>query len=393
MCVIIGLTKGQAFPYDKLKHAALNNPHGFGIVTVTDKKLQVYHKFDENGNDPDVVARQLELRKDSDMTWLHLRFGTRGEKDKANTHPFTSFNEGDNRVEFMHNGGLNKWGTVGDTVRSDSRMFNENLLVPLLKKFGGDTEDVILEGILEEYFGYSNRGLLISSKYDPMLLGKWETITVKVGDEDTKVVVSNNDYFNHTQVHRCTEHYKPKPTPMLQHQRDSLPWAPHKMAGDNKNESYPFGTAAMETVKVTPVASIMPPSAPINLVKEETEKNTKSGAVEPKKPRYRMGREVTDLKDVDLTKTGRFLSPSDLNGLFDTNGGELDDELVGYIACLSGTEFFSYVTQNPRAAAKLLEHVFMRCESLITDNDRLEDDKLQASHRIINLRKQLGEIQ
>ena len=389
MCVIIGLTKGQAFPYDKLKTATLNNPHGFGIVTVTDKKLNVYHKFDPNGNDPDIVARQLELRKDADMTWLHLRFATRGEKDKTNTHPFTSYNEKNGRVEFMHNGSLNKWSTPNDTVRSDSRMFNDNLLVPLLKKFDGNTEDIVLEGILEEYFGLSNRGLLISSHYDPMLLGKWETFDA----DGTKIVVSNSDYFNFTQAHRCTDHYKPKPAPMIQHQ-NTTPWAPHKVEskGDSSNVSYPFGTAVLETVKVTPVANTTPPSVPISLVKEETEKTTKSGAVEEKKPRYKLGREIIDLKDVDLTKTGRFLSPTDIKGLFDTNGGELDDELIGYIAMLSLTEFNSYVMNNSLAAAKLLEHMFIKCETLIGDNDRLEDDKLQAGHHIINLRRQLGEI-
>jgi len=389
MCVIIGLTKGQTFPYDKLSNASLNNPHGFGIVTVSDKKLSVYHKFDELGNDPDVVARQLELRKDADMTWLHLRYATKGDKGKSNTHPFTSYNEKNGRVEFMHNGGLSKWSTPGDTVRSDSRMFNENLLIPLLKKFEGNTEDMVLEGILEEYFGLSNRGLLISSHYDPMLLGKWEALEVK----DTKIVVSNSDYFNFAQQHRCTDHYKPKPTPMVQHQQPRLPWAPHKTEGDNSNESYPFGTAAMETVKVTPAASIMPPSVPINSDKGASEKSTKSGVVEGKKPRYKLGREIIDLKDVDLTKTGRFLSPADIKGLFDTNGGELDDELVGYIAMLSLTEFSSYVMNNTLAAAKLLEHMFIKCESLIADNDRLEDDKLQAGHKIISLRRQLGEIQ
>ena len=197
MCVIVGFSAGQSLPFAALSNAALNNPHGFGIVSISGKKLEVFHKFDEKGNDPEVVQRELEKRAKADLRFLHLRYGTRGEKSKDMTHPFTVFNNKDSnrRIEFMHNGGLaNSWVKM-DNIKSDSRQYAENYLAPLLERFYGDNgradiEDLFLADLLEKDFGYTNRGILIANDLDPLMLGRWTT-TDSIDKE--KLPASNDD--------------------------------------------------------------------------------------------------------------------------------------------------------------------------------------------------------
>ncbi len=373
MCVIIGLAKDQQVPFAKLKNAALNNPHGFGLVSVANGKLSVYHKYDEKGNDPEVVAKELDRRAGADMRYLHLRYRTRGSSSKENTHPFTVFNRDGHRIEFMHNGTLGNAKYVkslqDEPVKSDSRQFAENFLTPVLSSWHGkngfgDIEDILLEDYLESFFSWTNRGLLISNRLEPMFLGKWETIE----DVDkNKIIVSNTDYFGSVTNSRLTDHYKPKMSdlPAMRSQGNFF------TKGDE--EAYPLGTAGQRPVSTGPAPTTTDTAPPAI----GTEKVTKKQHLE---------RDITELKDVDLKKTGRFLNFTDLNPLFDTNGAPLDDELISLIANVTLAEFRGYVASNPEGAARLLEHMFLRCEDLISDNDVLIEKNQRASQMIASLK-------
>lgn len=401
MCVIISLANGQALPEDKLKHAVLNNPHGFGIISVHDGKLEVFHKFDERGNNPEVVARELEKRKDADWNHLHVRYCTRGEKSKENTHPFTVFKNKERRVEFMHNGSLNNkfanmtWTGTGPNPKSDSRIFAERYITPMLQHYVGengpaDIEDVFLEGLLEDFFSYTNRGLLVANDLDPMYLGKWDTT---LGVDGEKIVVSNTDYFFNSQSHRMTEFYKPKMSDLPRFLTNG-PKNTQSVASETLEEEevgdqshYPLGTAGTVPVKTGPVPTEE------NIVQLMTTSTTKPTGSTEEKPDHsstvklekRGGRKITPLKEVDLRKTGRFLQASDIDGLLDVVTGELDDELITYVSMLSLLEFRNYVELNPDGAARLLEHIFLRATALIKENDELEDKHLRATSRIANL--------
>jgi predicted glutamine amidotransferase len=406
MCVIIALANGQELPDDKLKNATLNNPHGFGLVTIHDGKLEVYHKFDEKGNDPAVVARELEKRKDADWNYLHVRYCTRGDKSKENTHPFTVYKSKERRIEFMHNGSLsNKHTTTqggtytaGQPIKSDSRLYVEKYLSPMLYHWNGDNgiadiEDVFLENILEDHFSYTNRGLLVANDLEAMFLGKWDTT---VGKNNEKIVVSNTDYFGKTEPHRMTEFYKPKMSdlPRFLTHGNNQNKEPSSQASSAFDEGevgdqahYPLGTAGTPSVKTAEAPVDTQDTATTSNPTQTTTSTTKTtgstgGLHEGSSTRTeRKGRKITPIKEVDLRKAGRFLQPNDIDGLFDTTAGELDDELICYIAMLSLTEFRSYVDVNPDGAARMLEHIFLRSASLIEDNEELSNKVLEANDR------------
>lgn len=389
MCVIIGLTKNQVINEAKLKNAVLNNPHGFGLVTTNAGKLEVYHKFDERGNNPEVVARELEKRKDAEMRYLHVRYCTRGDKSRENTQPFTVFKSKDRRIEFMHNGSLSNKHTVTPTgitkdFPSDTRLFAQQYLSPMLYHYSGDNgfgdiEDVFLEKMFDDFFSYTNRGLLIANDLDPMFLGKWETLDL---DDKSKAIVSNTDYFSGTQTNRMTEFYKPKMTDMRQiidH---------HNKKEEESSDTIPLGTAGASTVKTGPA-----PTSESTVSQSTIHITTKdggstgmqnNGASGTSRSSYKE-RKITPLKEVDLKKHGRFLLPSDIDGLMDVTTGELDDELISYIAMLSLVEFRNYVDVNPDGASRLLEHIFLKSSFLIDENEDLADKHDRATSRIAHL--------
>lgn len=384
MCVIIALGADQTVPFGRLRNAVLNNPHGFGIVTTDRGKLSVFKKFKEEGNDPEQVAKELDKRAKAEMRYLHLRYRTRGSNSKENTHPFTVFKRDGHHIEFMHNGTLTKNVNFSDTEKSDTRQFAENFLVPVLSKWHGekgpaDIEDPHLESWLESFFGYNNRGLLISNKLDPLFLGKWDVISDVDG---AKIAVSNTDYFNSSISNRMTDFYKPKTSdiPAIIHrsaQTNRNIHTSNKESEEDKEETFfPLGTAVTK-----PVAEIAAPTT-TNTVSTTPASTTNL----PAKKEF-MGRTIVPMKEVDLKQVGRFLNATDLEDLFDTQGDQLDDELITLIANLTYDEYHNYVNSNPIGAAHLLEHLFIRCVVLIDDNERLEEKHLRATQMIASLRQ------
>ncbi len=374
MCVILCLAKNQKVPFEKLSNAALNNPHGWGLVWTTDTDLEVFHKFDEKGNDPEIIAKKLDQLKDADMRYLHLRFATKGNKDRTNTHPFTVFKRDNHRIEFMHNGSLYKFVKTEEQNKSDTHQFAENYLVPLLSKFTGDNgpadlDDVILDDIIESHFNYSNRGLLISNILGPHFYGKWDTLKDVEGNS---FAVSNTDYFDSTKEFRMTDYYKPK-----KEEPNKTYW--HGGA----SHGHPFGTAT-----ALPAAQALVPTSTdtVNITETEKQKQSQTGGTSKE------GRMITEIKGVDLRKVGRFLTAKDLEGLLDANGADLDDEFIIYASGLSTLEFKDYVDNNPEGAAYLLEHMFMKCVFLMEDNDKLQESKSRGEAKIIELKKELGYI-
>jgi hypothetical protein len=394
MCAIITLGKGQTFPYAQLKNATLNNPHGFGIVYTTGGSLKVYRKFDEKGNNPELVAKKLDEFKDADMRYLHLRYSTRGEKNLENTHPFTVMNvKGGRHIEFMHNGGLNRYVVSSEQKKSDSHQYAENFLKPVLSKWTGangigDIEDDLLGRMIDEHFMGSNRGLLIANDLDPLFLGSWKTF--KINDHE-EVPVSNDDYFDKTSEYRLTDFYKPKASDIPRMIANAGFHGNQTKSGASNETANPLGTATLQLAKPVP-APIMPATAPTTQTVVNIGGTTKvEKKTETIKSKF-LDREVTPLKEVDLRKTGRFLEASDFTGIYDQDDGILDDQAIDMISYFSYPEFRAYVLGNPDGAARLLENIFMRATDLIQDNDTMADKKYSAEKRIEALVKELQEL-
>lgn len=417
MCVIITLPRNTEFNYEFLKTATLNNPHGFGIVAVNDGELEVYHRLNEKGNDPEEVASQLNRFKDAKIRHLHLRYKTRGDASRDNTHPFTVYKTGKRRIEFMHNGSINKYQTVPyDSVASDTRQYAVNFLAPFLERFTGDNgiadiSDPFLFKVLSDHFSMSCRGLLIASDLAPLYLGGW----TKFKSDDTEFIVSNDDYFKSTISHRMTDHYKPTTALAVQSQARAGYYDTDYYRSHNQNptpayssvspnsalkdsESSPLGSATLVNAPKAPVSTTSPAAEKMNDNESKSSpKSTASNVSTMSAPVTSpvVGKEVTPLKNVDLTKAGRFLTPDDLGDILDitTDVTDFDSELLGCLAFISDTELNAYVENNAMGAAKLLSNLIWVANSQSEKIEDLDDDKDKAEELIATMKKQIAELQ
>ena len=107
-----------------------------------------------------------------------------------------------------------------------------------------------------------------------------------------------------------------------------------------------------------------------------------------------VGKEVTPLKNVDLTKAGRFLTPDDLGDILDitTDVTDFDSELLGCLAYISTTELSAYVENNAIGATKLLDNLIWVANHQAELIEDLEDDKHKAGKLISELKKKLAEV-
>ena len=198
MCVILELKPNQMIPFDKFENAVFNNPDGYGIVMLEGGRMSIKRECPEGGNDPETIYKQLDEHKDV-MRYLHLRYNTKGSTDISNVHPFdviSSEHYGD--VVFMHNGTLHSYApptTAGtNDLRSDSRVFTENFLTPLFSRIKSEMGDPFFHSIIEKHWSTASKGLILSSKHDPIWLGSW--VDVENLKEERVVKASNNDYFD-----------------------------------------------------------------------------------------------------------------------------------------------------------------------------------------------------
>lgn len=416
MCVIITLPRNTEFNYEFLKTATLNNPHGFGIVAVNDGELEVYHRLNEKGNDPEEVASQLNRFKDARVRHLHLRYKTRGDASRDNTHPFTVYKTGKRRIEFMHNGSINKFQTTPyDSVASDTRQYAVNFLAPFLERFVGengiaDISDPFLFKMLSDHFSTTCRGLLIANDLAPLYLGGW----TKFKSDDTDFIVSNDDYFKNSISSRMTDHYKPTTALAVQsqahagyyyhgyyrgHNQNPTPVSSsaYQSSGVKDSESSPLGSATLVNAPKAPVSTTSPAAEKMNdNTSKDSPKSTRSNVSTMSAPVTSpvVGKEVTPLKNVDLTRAGRFLTPDDLGDILDitTDVTDFDSELLGCLAYISTTELSAYVENNAIGATKLLDNLIWVANHQAELIEDLEDDKHKAGKLISELKKKLAEV-
>lgn len=197
MCAIWSLLPGQSIDDKMLDNVVGNNLDGWGIVLhdVDAKRLEIKRGFDSQGTDPETIARILEDNNDL-VRHVHVRNTTKGANSLDNTHPFCVYSDNNRQVYCLHNGTLHDFGR-GNDQRSDTKVFCEDFLSPLLSRYHGefgpaDYNDPILKGILEKYVGYNNRVMLVSNDLEPLRIGTWKEVSSSVGH---KFLASNDDYF------------------------------------------------------------------------------------------------------------------------------------------------------------------------------------------------------
>jgi len=118
MCIIGLKTIGQETPsLNTLRGCFNSNRDGAGIAIVRNDKVEV-HKGFMNWGDFETAVNVLQIDK-NELAMYHFRFGTAGENNQANTHPFpvwpvdktqlrwTSYTA---KAAMSHNGIMSKYG-------------------------------------------------------------------------------------------------------------------------------------------------------------------------------------------------------------------------------------------------------------------------------------------
>ena len=124
-----------------------------------------------------------EYKKDElNQCVIHFRIKTHGVIDEVNCHPFIVTPN----LAFIHNGIVSGFGTA---THSDTYMFNEEILKPMIKRFGKKIfQDQAFKLLTEGCIGYSK--LVFLDNY-----GHYEIYNEDRGDWVGNVWYSNTSYI------------------------------------------------------------------------------------------------------------------------------------------------------------------------------------------------------
>lgn len=175
MCLILVRDPNVQLDFEHIKHAALNNPHGWGYIIPDRGHLEIRRFFNAKGTDPEEVYNVLDENIDKRL-FLHLRYATAGSRDKNNVHPFPVLQKRKHGMQawLMHNGTLNDFSSHKSRM-SDTYHFTEEVVRPLLERsmaLRGKTKcinDPFVNKIIEKYSGWSK--FLLVDNY-----GNYQTI-------------------------------------------------------------------------------------------------------------------------------------------------------------------------------------------------------------------------
>jgi hypothetical protein len=144
LCIAIYKEKGKVITRETLLECFNHNPDGAGFVYVADGKLYMEKGFFKFQDFYDAYLPHMEHQ-----ALIHFRIKTHGAVDKTNCHPFMITNN----FAFIHNGTISGHG---EKDFSDTYMFNEEVLKPMVKVFGiKSLWQPFMKTVLEDYIGWS----------------------------------------------------------------------------------------------------------------------------------------------------------------------------------------------------------------------------------------------
>ncbi len=196
MCVIIAKNPGVDVPFDKIKNACRTNTDGFGMMVLKDGKFEVRRTFEENGNDPEKIARLLEPYKDQ-KAYLHLRFRTSGAKALESCHPFKIMDKDMDGADLflMHNGTISEYDK-GMNGMPDSYHYGIEVVKPLYDAWENRYDGSPLDDKLFQYY----ISLTLKTGWSRVLLldhtGAEFIINKDKGKDFAWGWASNDSYFN-----------------------------------------------------------------------------------------------------------------------------------------------------------------------------------------------------
>ena len=136
MCLILVRDANVELPYEQVCTAVRNNPDGWGYVIPDRGDMEIRRFYNGENTDPDDVARFLDDNINQKI-YLHLRYATAGAKSKANVHPFPVLTKRKHgtQVMAMHNGTYSDYRPNKGSQKSDTAIFVEEVLTPILARF------------------------------------------------------------------------------------------------------------------------------------------------------------------------------------------------------------------------------------------------------------------
>lgn len=175
MCLILVREPEVTLDYDKIKNACLNNPDGWGYVIPDRGKLEVRRFFSSKGNDPDEVYDVLDTHLDK-RVFLHLRFCTAGDRNKANVHPFPVLQQRKHGMQawLMHNGTVSEYK---QSKMSDTFHFTSEVVSPLLQRVmsytgkKGAITDPFVGQVIKKFAGGWSKFVLIDQYGGYQIIG------------------------------------------------------------------------------------------------------------------------------------------------------------------------------------------------------------------------------
>lgn len=144
MCLIIAPGrdgKPALLPREVFDYAYTRNKDGFGGMWVEDGRVQ---HFKTLGLTADEIYSQMEERVErSPDIIFHMRLKTHGKIIPGLSHPFRILNKNRHGKDlfFMHNGVLSSFGNNLTYGQSDTTVFKDKILVPLLTRDPDALED------------------------------------------------------------------------------------------------------------------------------------------------------------------------------------------------------------------------------------------------------------
>ena len=147
MCVAIYKPADVELDPDDLWNCWIDNSDGMGIAVATGKELLVYRDM----TDFSFIRDMIEKHTKHPMI-VHFRIATHGTTDLDNCHPFLI----SDKIAMCHNGIISGMNDFGGS-RSDTKVFAEDYLAPIVKAYPNILENVPFLGMVAQVAGSWNR--------------------------------------------------------------------------------------------------------------------------------------------------------------------------------------------------------------------------------------------
>lgn len=195
MCIAVYKPKNVVISKEILENCFDANPDGAGFVCVIDGKLHMEKGFFTFDEFYDAYLPFMEHQ-----ALIHFRIKTHGKVDATNCHPFMI----SDKFAFIHNGTISGHGT---TEFSDTYMFNEEILKPMVARHGIKILwQSYIKKMLEDYIGWSKL-IFLDAK------GNFNIYNEIKGEWDNGVWYSNTTYKPRPVYHYKGGSYLPSANP------------------------------------------------------------------------------------------------------------------------------------------------------------------------------------